>query len=366
MKKERYEILRKSIVSGSLVSTTSQNWYDENDNLVPWSGSVYIGPNIGDGIFNYTGSVPVGYYKWNGSTWNSSSVSGITEAHQIPIMLECTADELGGMVTFDGDIEQIEQLCNFTYTSSNNTLTVYNSTNTNVLKNIVDATFTIKWGDNTSSNISILGSATKIYSTSGVKTVTITMNSPWKVQNLVKKITLPKVVGDPTQLGTMTFNVPYTTVTGKTQNYLNVYDYNANQFTGTTTFFAVGTSRLIEKKLYGGNNYTGLTYGSISVEDEAYTYTGYTFDGLSFLDLNDGTTYITGNTANFRSEDVFVKKLTRNEHYLGFIDEPLIFSDVFVERGKMGVSEFNLRLNEIDNVGELDVYGNGFYNVKKQ
>ena len=133
MKKERYEILRKSIVSGSLVSTTSQNWYDENDNLVPWSGSVYIGPNIGDGIFNYTGSVPVGYYKWNGSTWNSSSVSGITEAHQIPIMLECTADELGGMVTFDGDIEQIEQLCNFTYTSSNNTLTVYNSTNTNVL-----------------------------------------------------------------------------------------------------------------------------------------------------------------------------------------------------------------------------------------
>jgi hypothetical protein len=30
------------------------------------------------------------------------------------------------------------------------------------------------------------------------------------------------------------------------------------------------------------------------------------------------------------------------------------------------VSEFNLRLNEIDNVGELDVYGNGFYNVKKQ
>ena len=71
MKKERYEILRKSIVSGSLVSTTSQNWYDENDNLVPWSGSVYIGPNISDGIFNYTGSVPVGYYKWNGTTWKT-------------------------------------------------------------------------------------------------------------------------------------------------------------------------------------------------------------------------------------------------------------------------------------------------------
>ena len=39
-------------------------------------------------------------------------------------------------------------------------------------------------------------------------------------------------------------------ISKETQNYLNVYDYNANQFTGTTTFFAVGTSRLIEKKLY--------------------------------------------------------------------------------------------------------------------
>ena len=109
MKKDRYEIVRKSIVSGSLVSTTSQNWYDDNDNLVPWSGSVYIGPNIGDGIFNYTGSVPVGYYKWNGTTWNSTPVSGITEAQQIPIILNCSADELGGMVTFDGDIEQVKK-----------------------------------------------------------------------------------------------------------------------------------------------------------------------------------------------------------------------------------------------------------------
>ena len=44
----------------------------------------------------------------------------------------------------------------------------------------------------------------------------------------------------------------------------------------------------------------------------------------------------------------------------------MIYSDIFVERGKMGVSEFNLRLSEIDNLGELDIYGNGFFNVQKQ
>ena len=43
----------------------------------------------------------------------------------------------------------------------------------------------------------------------------------------------------------------------------------------------------------------------------------------------------------------------------------MVYSDIFVERGKMGASEYNLRLGEIDNVGELAVYGHGFFRVKK-
>jgi hypothetical protein len=285
--------------------------------------------------------------------------------YNIPIILEATLDELGGMISFDGDIEQVEQLCNFTYTSSGNVLTVYNTTNTNVLKRVVDATFTIKWGDSTSSSISILGSVSHTYSTSGPKTVTITMNSPWGVQNIVKTIALPSVVGSTNDLGTLIFNLPYTNIEDFSQNFNNDYEYNTDQYTGTTTFFAIGSSRIIEKKLYGVNEYNGVTFGSINVENEVYSYSGYTIDGLSYLDLNDGTTYITGNTANYVSEVEFNKKLTRNEHYLGFINEPMVFSDIFVERGKMGASEYNLRLGEIDNVGELGVYGHGFFRVKK-
>jgi hypothetical protein len=37
-----------------------------------------------------------------------------------------------------------------------------------------------------------------------------------------------------------------------------------------------------------------------------------------------------------------------------------------VDRGKQGVSEKNLRLTEIDNLGELSIYGNGFFKVRKQ
>jgi len=43
----------------------------------------------------------------------TGSTSGIT--HQLPIFLEASVDEMGIMVGFDGDIEQVEQFCNFTY-----------------------------------------------------------------------------------------------------------------------------------------------------------------------------------------------------------------------------------------------------------
>jgi hypothetical protein len=76
---------------------------------------------------------------------------------------------------------------------------------------------------------------------------------------------------------------------------------------------------------------------------------------------------ITGRTDGFRTEiDLINYTLSRNEHFLGFIEEPTIYSDVFVERGKQGVMEMNLRLGEIENMGELSVYGNGYFKVKKQ
>ena len=75
---------------------------------------------------------------------------------------------------------------------------------------------------------------------------------------------------------------------------------------------------------------------------------------------------ITGETTNVTQEAIIDFMLTRNEHFLGFVEQPRIYSDVFVERGKQGVMERNLRLGEIDNVGELGVYGNGFFKIKKQ
>ena len=134
----------------------------------------------------------------------------------------------------------------------------------------------------------------------------------------------------------------------------------------------VGGSRIDELRKYGSTGFTQtLTSGSNS---EGVGWTGYTLSHvgstvtgtLQYRDYADGYTMITGNTTGFTKEEVFNYALTRNEHFLGFVEQPRVYSDVFVSRGKQGVLENNLRLGEIDNLGELDIYGNGFFVVKKQ
>ncbi len=406
MRKTEYTILKKPILKGSLVSTTSQNWYNSNGGLTPWSGSdFYIGPNIGDGIFNFTSSVdgiynssvPQGYYKWTGLSWSLSPISGITEEYNLPIFLESSADEMGNMVSFDGEVEQIEQLCNFTYTITGNTLYVFNSVNPDKLRKIIEQDYTIDWGvkenltGNTITgslkvNTGSLGSSfpvtgfdytiyTSSYSSSintgitGSFDVTIYLNSPWSNQRLTKTIVVPTSSNVENPFGTFTgITIPaYSNLTGQTQDYLNNLDYTNN--TGYTagytgfTYLAIGGSRLGEFRQYGTTTFSGITdSGSYT---DGVTWTGYTIDGFYYRDRSDGYTMITGNTTGYTKEEVVNYVITRNEHFLGFIDDPQVYSDIFVERGKQGVLEKNLRLGEIDNMDELEIYGNGYFKIRK-
>jgi hypothetical protein len=306
----------------------------------------------------------------------SGSTSGIT--YQLPIFLESTVNEMGIMVGFDGDMEQVEQFCNFTYAGGliPNSIVIYNTLNTNKLKTLIDSVFTVSWGDGTSGDtISMptvydtnLPYAGHLYTGSGIYDIEITVNSPWKVEKLKRSIYLP-ITGStlPTDLGTLTFTVPYTynpLITGVTQDYLEDYrTLTGNTNESTISFLALGKSRIDEFKNYGkGYIYSGLTTGHTDAGD----YTGYTIDGLFYMDYSDGYTHITGLTSNYTNEELYQGMITRNEHLIGFLDEPQIYSDIFIDRGKQGVMERNLRLGEIDSTGELDIYGSGYFKVKKQ
>lgn len=58
--------------------------------------------------------------------------------------------------------------------------------------------------------------------------------------------------------------------------------------------------------------------------------------------------------------------LIQQEYLFGIISNPEVESDVFIDRGAISIMELHLRLSEINNIGELTRYGNGFYNINKE
>ena len=284
--------------------------------------------------------------------------SGTT--YNIPLYLNASADELGVMVGFDGDIEQVEQLVNFTYTQTGNTITVTNSVKTDKLRDIVNQTYMIDFGDGSISGITADNSSLiYTYMSSGTYDVKIKFSSPWEEKETIKKITVPEDLSMPNPLGTFS---GVTLPSGVTQDYLYDYDYTSG-YTGYTEFkyIAFGKSKIDETYNYGSSEFTGET----GVDNNG-NYSGYTIDNFYYRDYEDGYTMVTGTTSGFTKEEVFNTVLTRNEHFIGFVDEPTIYSDIFIERGRLGVMEKNFRLSEVDSIGELNVYGNKFFNITKQ
>ena len=398
--------------SGSVVlfysGKTYQSLTGSNLNKVP-SGSVYWKEVEQTAINNTKGY----YYKWDGDNWNL--YTGFTgHEYVIPIYLEADSDEMGVMSSFDGNIEQVEQLINFTYKQSGSAVTVYNTVNPNKLRKIVDQEFTIKWGDGTSGSLNVnsgvlysnFPTSSHTYPTvtgsmTGSYTLTLSLDSPWNKEKITKNITISTGVTIDNVLGTCTgFTLPGNIYyTGSNyQNYLNDYEYSNTGYTATPSkpfrFMAIGQSKIGDFKRYGETTPYGVDSGSFS----GSLYTGYNINDLYYMDMEEGYTMITGsvpnyrfgptsgytyeitgntintipylttsgNTTEFATEYVINHMLTRNEHFLGFIDDPTVYSDIFVERGRQGVMEVNLRLGEIDNMSELDIYGNGFFKVKKQ
>ena len=441
MKRNEYTILKRQIPDVNLHSLTGQYWFDFTNAWVPWSGDTSMIPSSNEtgslhlvhdvkwySDITYTGSVvlfysgktyqsltgsnlnniPSGsiywkeveqvainntkgkYYKWDGDNWNLYTGS-LGYDNVIPIVLEANADEMGVMSSFDGNIEQVEQLVNFTYKQSGSVVTVYNTVNPDKLRKIVDQKYTIKWGDTTSGSLDVNGgalysnfpTASHTYSTTGNYTLSLSLDSPWSKEKINKNITVPNtgsVVENP--LGTFSgFTIPFSNNITGSLDYLN--DSKVSGFTGSAIlkYMAIGGSKIGELKKYGQTTVSSSMYVTGLFSGSAYT--GYTLEtgsiisgslvtgsipsgSLWYMDFADGYTMITGKTSNFTKEEVINNVITRNEHFIGFIDDPTVYSDIFVERGRQGVMEPNLRLGEIDNMSELEVYGNGYFKVRKK
>lgn len=436
MKRNEYTLLKREIPDVNLHSLTGQYWFDFTNTWVSWSSGSGMIPETGslvrdvrwytditydkDIVLFHSGNTynsltgsnlnnipsttssfwePVEqrainnekgkYYKWNGNSWDPYT-GPLGYDQVIPIVLENNADEMGVMSSFDGNMEQVEQLVNFTYKVSGSVVTVYNTVNPDKLRKIVDQKYTIKWGDTTSGSLDVNGgtlysnfpTASRTYSTTGSYTLTLSLDSPWSKEKINKNITIPNT-GSIVEnaLGTFSgFTIPYTNITGSL-DYINESKFSG--FTGSAIlkYMAIGGSKIGELRKYGQTTLSTSSY--VTGTFSGSLYTGYTLEtgalivsnslvtgsvptgSLWYMDFADGYTMITGKTSNFTKEEVINNVITRNEHFIGFIDDPSVYSDIFVERGRQGILEPNLRLGEIDNMKELDVYGNGYFKVRK-
>jgi len=189
---------------------------------------------------------------WNLITGNTTQINQqIYDDFQLPLFLEATADEMGDMVEFDKYIGHNKISANFTYESvasgSGCTITIYNTTtyqlvniiqandtNSDGTMNVTDSvkrittqddittevedpkqitdqtspeldygnfiiidgqdfsisgsSFTVHWGDGTTSPIGINSDVTKSFATTEERTIRIVFNSPYLTDQVVKVV----------------------------------------------------------------------------------------------------------------------------------------------------------------------------------
>ena len=238
-------------------------------------------PDTGFLVFNVTGGTVDGdyYYKWNTpseNTWNKITGSTtqinqqIYDDFQLPLFLEATADEMGDMVEFDKNIGHNEISANFAYesvcTETGSTITI-NNTTTYQLVNIILAndtnpdgttnvtgvrrltseipeqitdeipapnqnyiivdgqdfsisgsSFTVHWGDETTSPIGINSSVTKSFDVAEEKTIRIVFESPYLTNQVIKVVNCGE-----SAVSYMRINTEYSeNIKDENNNYINV------------------------------------------------------------------------------------------------------------------------------------------------
>jgi len=324
----------------------------------------------------------------------TSLMTGLT----IPILFTQNTVDLGYYSVFDGAITQKDVITNFLFSAvtgaNSSTYYVYNTSDIIYQKFLKNSTFKIDWGDG--SQIQTItnfapNSTPHVYPTAPA-TYTITMSGITMfgltiIEKLINipftevEITNPKGTAYFIPQGGEWSGVPisydyifsgdsntdlqdhissnYTTipiiVTGFTKSSLN----DLAQYKGNTTI--KGVSFKENQQVTGTSNtvgtYNGPTDDGLGVS--------YTINGIDYYDYNDGTTIYVAKSSGLTSNWLVSSGLTKDETLINVVDQPQIFSNVYIERGKNSVFERVRRLGEVSTIGGLTIYGYKFFNVNK-
>ncbi len=317
----------------------------------------------------------------------SSTLTGLT----IPILLRQSTLDMGYFTPFDGEVSQKDVVTNFIFSSNTQDPYTYKIFNTSskYQKFIELSSFYVDWGDG-SPKERVSGFTpdyvSHTYPQAEKKyTILLEQINPWGLVQVYKKVSVPyknKIIYNPLGRAFFTSNVGSWSATPISYDYIfsgdAVNTIQSEVSSGYTsvpfTISAETRSRLEELTPYGIftpqqrvglpiiNN--GQVFGVIT--DVNPVFTAYTIQNVDYYDYNNGLTLFFTPSSGFTYDNITEEPITKDELLMKVSDQGQIQTNVFVERGKNSGFERVQRLGEIDNLGDLENYGYGFFNVEER
>jgi hypothetical protein len=326
----------------------------------------------------------------SGGTDGSSLLTDLS----LPIPLFQTAIDYGYYSGFDKDILQKDVVTNFLFTQTEGSYVVefFNTSEITQKKLLSESTFQVDWGDGSPiQTISLIApnSITHTYlSVPYTYNIVLKQSNPWGIIEVTKKVTVPfEIPTNNNPYGEVTFipqggswsDIPVSYDFIFDGDELNTVSQQVSSNFTTVPFYVTGEtkSKLSQLSLYGPQKYVSnqpiysgvgvnaVYVGTIFGIDPNGEYTGYTINNIDYYDFSGGTTIYYAQSSGITSDMIVQSAITKNEYLLGVIDQPEIYSNVFIERGKESGNERIQRLGDIQNMGDLIKYGYKFFKIKK-
>jgi hypothetical protein len=353
---------------------TAKTFYDLPVNGVPTNSTPFTATTQNFSVYSGMSQI------LSGGTNGTSLLTGLT----IPVMFTQDYNDIGYYSEFDGLIAQKDIVTNFLVSGDNLnnlfSITLYNTSGDFTTSFLDFTTFSVDWNDGSSIQTMTGLSQNHIYQNSGSYVITLSGANPWGVTTISKPLTIPFTnAGVPNPNGTITFTPSGGSWNGVqlTLNYILPLDANNNlsyqsSSNWTQVPFVVSgytKSKIQDLRRYGPNPYTvgyvfsknGQFYGKIDSINNGIT--GYTIENINYFDLPDGKTFYIVSSNGLTQNDLDPTIITKNEQLLDFVMAPQVQTDIYVERGKYSAFESIERLGEVDNMGDLERYGYGFFQI---
>jgi hypothetical protein len=377
MESEKFSIkISPEVLATDLFASvyTASTIYDLPQNGVPTSSTPFTA--ITQDYVVYSGMSDI----LSGGTNGTSLLTGLT----IPVFFTQTYNDIGYYSEFDGLMYQKDIITNFLYSGDDTTnlfsVSLYNTSGDFTESYLDFTTFTVDFGDGTAPQLLNSTQQNHVYLNPGDYVITLSGANPWGVTTVSKPITIPLLGAFvPNPNGTIVFtpqggnwaNTPISSDYIFPLDSINNATYQASSNWTTVPFSVSGytKSKIQDLRRYGPNPYTvgyvftknNQVYGQIDLIQNGIT--GYTIENISYFDLPNGKTFYVMNSSGLTTNDLDVSVITKNEQLLDFVMAPQIQSDIFVERGKYSAFEALERLGEVDNIGDLELYGYGFFKI---